>query len=191
MVTRWAAAAAVLGGLAWIPVRLGVSVAFSTEFLRLTYVRWNSLMVIPLGLMLVAMVALALRAPTRTGRIGAWVAAAGLVGMLIGVIVEFWIFGGLVGNRGGAMVGWLIYLLPGLLVHVVGLIGFGIGAIRTPGWRAIGWLAILVAALHVAWLPAGMVGDVLLVADQMLIGLAWVAIGVLAMRQLREQAERP
>ena len=32
----WSAAAVVLGGLAWIPVRLGVSVAWSTDFLRFT-----------------------------------------------------------------------------------------------------------------------------------------------------------
>jgi hypothetical protein len=77
----------------------------------------------------------------------------------------------------------MIYLLAGLLVHVVGLIGFGIGVVRTPGWRSVGWLALLVATLHLAWLPAGMLGEVLLVADQVLIGLAWVAIGVLSMRR--------
>ena len=43
MMPRWASAAAILGGLAWIPVRLGVSVGYSTEFLRLTYVEWNKL----------------------------------------------------------------------------------------------------------------------------------------------------
>jgi hypothetical protein len=178
---RWACAVAVLGGIAWIPVRLGVSVAWSTEFLRFTYVRWNSLMVVPLVLMLVAMVALAAaaaRAESRAMRIGGWVAAAGLIGMLAGVIVEFWIFGGLIGDRNGAVLGWMIYLLGGVLVHVVGLAWFGIGAVRTTGWSAIGALALLVAVLHVAWLPAGALGDAFLVADQVLIGLAWVGIGL-------------
>ena len=182
----WAWAAAVLGGLAWIPVRLGVSVAWSTEFLRLTYVRWNSLMVVPLVLMLIAMVALALagaRGGTRATRIGGWVAAAGLVGMMAGVIIEFWIFGGLSGDRDGAVLGWMIYLLAGVLVHVVGLIWFGIGAVRNRGWGGIGALALLIAALHVLWLPAGMLGDAVLVADQVLIGLAWVGIGVLSARR--------
>lgn len=178
MNARWAAVAAVLGGLAWIPVRLGVSVAWSTEFLRFTYVRWNSLMVIPLGLLLLAMVGLARQAPSRRGRIGAWVAAAGLVGMLAGVIVEFWIFGGLSGNRDGAIAGWLIYLVGGLLVHVIGLVVFGIGAVRTAQWRTLGALALVIAALHLGWLPAGLAGEAWLVADQVLIGLAWVGIGL-------------
>ena len=179
----WACVAAVLGGLAWIPVRLGVSVAWSADFLRLTYVRWNSLMVMPLVLMLIAMVALAAagsRGGTGETRIGGWVAAAGLVGMMAGVIIEFWIFGGLAGDRDGAVLGWMIYLLTGVLVHVVGLIWFGIGAVRAPGWGGIGALALLIAALHVAWLPAGAFGDAFLVADQVLIGLAWVGIGVLS-----------
>lgn len=177
----WACATAVLGGLAWIPIRLGVSVAWSTDFLRLTYVRWNSLMVIPLILLLVAMVALAFASDRRAARIGGWVAASGLVVMMAGVIVEFWIFGGLSGDREGAIVGWLIYLL-GLLVHVVGLVWFGIGTLRTAGWPGVGALALLIAVLHVLWLPAGAVGDALLVADQALIGLAWVGIGLGAWR---------
>lgn len=65
---------------AWIPVRLGVSVAWSTDFLRLTYVRWNTLMVVALGLLLLAMTAFALWMPSRAGRIGVLVAAAGLWG---------------------------------------------------------------------------------------------------------------
>ena len=177
---RWASAAAVVGGVAWIPIRLGVSVAFLTEFMRLTYVEWNKLMVVPLGLLLIATAALAMRVPSPAGRVGAWLAVAGLVGMLVGVIVEFWIFGGLVGDRDGAVLGWLIYL-GGLLVHVIGLAVFGI--VRTPGWGGVGGLALFVAALHVVWLPAGVVGGAFLVADQVLIGLAWVAIGLLSMRR--------
>lgn len=184
MIPRWASAAAVLGGLAWIPVRLGVSVAFSTDFLRLSYVQWNMLMVVPLVLLLVAMatVALAPRLRSRPGRIGAWVAVAGLLGMLAGVIVEFWIFGGLARDREGAVLGWLIYL-AGLLLHVIGLIGFGIGVVRLPGWSAVGALSLVIAGLHVAWLPAGMLGGAWLVADQVLIGLAWVVFGFVSMRR--------
>lgn len=187
----WSAAAAVLGGLAWIPVRLGVSVAWSTDFLRFTYVRWNMLMVVPLGLLLLAMLALAPRMPSGAGRVGAWVAAAGLVGMLTGVIVEFWVFGGLSGDRDGAVLGWLIYLAAGLLVHVIGLIALGLGAVRTAPWRIVGVLVLLIAALHLAWLPAGMVGDVFLVADQALIGLAWVAVGLVWAVDVVRSAARP
>ena len=182
MMPRWASAAAVLGGLAWIPVRLGVSVAFSTDFLRLSYVQWNMLMVVPLVLLLVATVAVASRLRSRPGSIGAWVAVAGLLGMLAGVVVEFWIFGGLAGDREGAVLGWLIYL-AGLLVHVIGLIGFGIGVVRIPGWSEVGALALVIAVLHLVWLPSGMLGGVWLVADQVLIGLAWVAVGFAWMRR--------
>jgi hypothetical protein len=178
-IPSWAAAAAVLGGLAWIPVRLGVSVAFSTDFLRLSYVTWNLLMVVPLALMLVAAVGLRREAESRGARVGAGLAAAGLVGMLAGVVVEFAVFGGLSGNRDGAVIGWMLYLLGGLLPHVVGLAILGIA--RWP--TSLGALALAVALLHLAWLPAGMVGgDAVLVADQVAIGLAWVAMGVVASR---------
>jgi hypothetical protein len=96
------------------------------------------------------MVAVASPALARRGRIGGWAAAVGLAGMVVGVIVEFWIFGGLAGDRDGAILGWLIYL---------------------------------VAGVHIAWLPSGMLGDAWLVADQVLIGLAWVAIGIVSVRR--------
>src|SRR5690606_13249191 len=112
-----------------------------------------------------------------------WVAAAGLVGLMAGVIIEFWVFGGLIGDRDGAVLGWMIYLLAGVLIHVVGLVWFGIGAVRTPGWGGVGALALVIATLHVLWLPAGMLGGAYLVADQVLIGLAWVGIGVLSARR--------
>lgn len=176
--TRIAALAAVLGGVAWIPIRIAISVTFSRPLLDLTYVEWNRLMVIPLGLQLVATAGLVAIAATRGGLIGAVIAAAGLVGMLTGVIVEFWVFGGLVGDRAGATVGWLIYLLPGLLVHVIGMAAFGVASVRVAGLGPIGALAMTVAALHLAWIPASL-DDTLLIADQALIGLIWVAIGVL------------
>lgn len=175
LLPAWAALAAIGGGLAWIPVRLGVSVAFSTEFLTLDYVTWNKLMVVPLALLIAAAVALAMRVESRGARIGAAVAAAGLIGMLAGVVVEFYVFGGLAGDRGGAIVGWGIYLLAGLLVHVIGLAVLGVALRRTP----VGWLALVIAALHLLWLPSGFVeGGGLLVANQLAIGLAWVALGV-------------
>jgi hypothetical protein len=171
---------AIAGGVAWIPMRLGVSVAFSTEFLRLDYVTWNKLMVVPLALMIAAGVALATSVGSRAARIGAAMAVAGLIGMLAGVVVEFFVFGGLSGDRGGAMLGWGIYLLGGLLVHVIGLAVLAVARWGT----AVGWLALLIAALHVAWLPSGFVeGGMLLVADQVAIGLAWVALGVAAGRR--------
>ena len=173
---RLAGLAAMLAGVAWIPIRLAISVTFAQPLLDLSYVEWNRLMVIPLGLQLVtALGGLLAIARTHAGRIGAAIAAAGLVGMLAGIIVEFWIFGGLAGDREGAIAGWMIYLLAGVLVHVIGMATFGIGSLRA-GWMPIGALAVGIAALHIAWLPAA--GDArLLIADQVLVGLSWVAIG--------------
>jgi hypothetical protein len=175
----WASLGAVVGGLAWIPVRLGVSVSFSTELLRLTYVEWNKLMVVPLALMAAAGMGLLMRAPTRAARVGAATAVAGLIGMLAGVVVEFFVFGGLEGDREGAIVGWMLYLLGGLLVHVIGLVVMGLALRRTP----VGLLALAIGTLHVAWLPAGMGGAAVLVADQVAIGLGWVALGVVGSRR--------
>lgn len=58
-------AGAVLGGVAWIPVRIGVSVSYSSTFMALDYLAWNRLMIVPLGLMLVAVLGLLGSGPTR------------------------------------------------------------------------------------------------------------------------------
>jgi hypothetical protein len=69
----------------------------------------------------------------------------------------------------------MIYLLAGVLVHVIGLAAHGR---RRRG--ALGLLALAIAALHLLWIPAGVSGvDALLALDQALIGLAWVAIGAI------------
>ena len=175
----WASLGAILGGLAWVPIRLGVSVSFSTELLRLTYVQWNKLMIVPLALMAAAATGLLLRAPTRAARVGAAIAVVGLLGMMAGVVVEFYVFGGLSGDREGAIVGWMLYLLGGLLPHVIGLVVLGRALRRMP----VGLLALVIGGLHVAWLPAGMTGDALLIVDQVAIGLAWVALGAVGWRR--------
>ena len=41
--------------------------------------------------------------------------------------------------------------------------------------------------LHALWIPSGLVGDALLLADQALMGLAWVGVGgVMLAMSLRE-----
>ena len=174
-----------LGGAAWIPIRLAISVTFSRPLLDLSYVEWNRLMVIPLGLQLLAVAGgLLAMARTRGERLGAGIAGAGLVGMLAGVIVEFWVVGGLEGNREGAIVGWMLYLLGGVLVHVIGFAIYGIASLRARPLAPIGVMGIAIAVLHVAWIPATM-ADPVLVADQTLIGLMWVAIGLTLLRRTR------
>ena len=171
---RLAAVAAALGGLAWIPIRVAISITFSEPLFGLSYVEWNRLMLVPLPLLLIAGVQLARRtARGLGGRIGSGLAILGLVGMTAGVYAEFYVAGGLVGDRGGAILGWGIYLVS-LLAHVVGLATFGVASrTATPG---LAGAALVIAALHVLWPFSGVV-DALLVADQVLIGVAWVAVG--------------
>lgn len=178
-----AAAAAIVGGLVWIPVRLGVSVAYSTPFLELDYVTWNKLMAVPLVLMIVATLGLVPRRCARGTRLAAAVVLLGLAGMLAGVVIEFFVAGGLSGDRDGAMLGWGAYLI-GLAVHVVGLLALGVVLRRA----VAGWLALLVGVLHLAWLPAGMLQEPwLLVADQVAIGLSWIGIGLAVASQARSR----
>jgi hypothetical protein len=99
--------------------------------------------------------------------------------MMAGVVVEFHVFGGLTGDREGAIVGWMLYLLGGVLPHVIGMVVLGLALQRMP----VGLLALVIGGLHVAWLPAGMGGDGLLIADQVAIGLAWVALGAVGWRR--------
>lgn len=178
---RVASLAAVLGGIAWIPVRLAIGGTWGTTVAGLDYVEWNRLMVVPLSLLFGGIVTLRSVAGTARQRSGAILAVLGLAGMLAGVVVEFWIFGGLEGNRDGAIVGWMTYLLAGVLVHAVGLALYGLGP-----RAALAALALGIAVLHVLWIPAVLTGiDALLVLDQALIGMGWVAIGVIG---LQEQA---
>jgi hypothetical protein len=173
-----AGVAAILGGLAWIPIRLAIGGTWGTTVAGLGYVEWNRLMVVPLVLLQGGIAVLWSRARSQRARVAALVAAVGLAGMLAGVVVEFWIFGGLEGDRDGAIVGWMIYLIGGVLVHVIGLVLY---------WRArpgaLGSLAVAIAALHVLWIPAGLSGiDTLLILDQALIGVGWMAVGVIGLR---------
>jgi hypothetical protein len=172
-----AAAAAIVGGLTSIPIRIGISVTFSRPLLDLTYVEWNRLMVVPLALLLVAMVGIVGLAASPVARVGAWAAVTGLVGMLAGVVIEFWIFGGLIGDREGAIVGWMTYLLAGVLVHVIGMFIFGVASVRAGRPALVGWLALAIAVLHLLWIPASF-SDAVLVADQALIGVGWIGIGL-------------
>jgi hypothetical protein len=99
--------------------------------------------------------------------------------MLAGVIVEFWVFGGLAGDPAGAIVGWMIYLLAGVVVHIIGLALYGQGR-----RGVLGALAFAIAALHVLWFAAVLSGvDALLALDQLLIGLGWVAVGSIGIAQ--------
>ena len=100
-------------------------------------------MVVPLGLLLVETAAMAKHSPLAVGRVGGWMAMAGVGGMLVGVTVEFRIFGGLVGNQR-----WRRARLADLPAQPPALTHrarpSSASTMPPPGWRGVGRLALLV-----------------------------------------------
>ena len=177
-VGRWAGVAAVAGGVTWIIVRPIVANTWDAPIFGLTYTDANRLMVVPLLLMLVASMSVHRSPLGRIGRVGVIVLAGGLLASLAGVVVEFVIGSGLRGTRDLAMLGWGVYLL-GLLGQVIGVLSLAFATARA----RLAWLALVafaIAALHLTWLPLIATGnDAAAIADQVLIGAAWVVLGVL------------
>jgi hypothetical protein len=177
---NWAAAAAFLAGLAWIPIRYAIGVTYSRPLFGLAYIDYNRLEAIPLLLMLAAVLAMPALVRTSMQKAPAWVAAVGLVLTLMGLVLEFYIGGGLQGGpRELAMAGWMVYLL-GLLVHALGMVW--LGAVLVWGVRharAIGALVLAIGVLHLAMAPLVIAEwHVLAVFDQALIGMGWMALAL-------------
>ena len=173
--------ATMLGGVLWIALRPLVASAWGTPVFGLSYEDYNRLMVAPLLLLLAGVLAFRGSLPAEVGRAARWglaLLALGVATSLAGVVIEFWWAGGLRGDRAGSLLGWAAYGL-GLLVQAVGLTLFGVGALRAaclPTWLAI--VAPAMAALHLLWLPSLHLGLARWsVADQVLVGLGWVALG--------------
>ncbi len=173
--------AMMLGGVLWIALRPLVASTWGTPVFGLGYEDYNRLMVAPLLLLLAGALACRCSLPPEAGRAARWglaLLALGVATSLAGVVIEFWWAGGLRGDRAGALLGWAAYGL-GLLVQVVGLTLFGAGALRAaclPSWLAV--VAPTMAALHLLWLPTLHLRLARWsVADQVLIGLGWVALG--------------
>ncbi len=186
--------AAVLGGVLWVVLRPLVGTTWDNPTFGLTYEDYNRLMVAPLSLLLAGTWGLWVRYAPSTGRAasaGLALLALGLVVSLAGVVIEFWWGRGLRGTRDLAMAGWGFYLVA-LLGQAIGLALFGIAALRArvrPPW--LGTVSLLVAALHVVWLPStALPGDAWSLLDQILIGLGWIALvyGVWRNRSARHTA---
>ncbi len=180
---RHGALAIILGGLLWIPIRYFVTFSWDNPMLGLDYRSWNSLMPIPLLLLLLGVVALHARHGEeigRVGRAGLLVTAIGLVGAMSGVIVEFWWAGGLSGNRTGAHIGWAAYLASYALLLTVGLWLLGIALIRSPRLCVWGVAPLLMGASSLAWPPVIALGSAWQsMWVQTVFGLGWVLLGSL------------
>jgi hypothetical protein len=170
-----------LGGLLWIALRYFVTFSWGNSMLGLDYWGWNSLMPIPLLLLLLGVAGLYARhngGIGRLGRAGLLVMAIGLVGASTGVIVEFWWAGGLAGNRAGAHLGWALYVVSYVLILTSGLWLFGIALSRSARLRAWSLVPLLMGALSLSWPPviaAGTAWQSMWV--QALFGIGWMLLG--------------
>jgi hypothetical protein len=173
--------ALLIGGATWAVLRPIIATTYSDPLHGLSYEDWNRLMVVPLVLLLIGSVALGGFAQRSPGRAGVLILVAGVAVSLAGVVIEFAIGGGLRGDRWLAMAGWALYGI-GILGQAVGLVLLGIGALR--GRRvAPAIVGLAMAALHLAWLPlvAAEQFDAA-IADQVLIGVGSITLGVLFVR---------
>jgi hypothetical protein len=169
-----------LGGLTWVPARYGVLTTWEGTWLGLDYGGWNRLMLVPLLLLTAGAVAAARAASRRRTRIAWAVLATGFALAGTGVAIEFVIGGGLQGGPESiAVAGWTVYLLGQLVTAVAALVLAA--ALAREGQRGAAAAAAVAGIATLAWPAAGYTLSVEL-ADQVLIGLAWVALGMLVRR---------
>ncbi len=151
-----------LGALLWIALRYFVTFSWNNQMLGLDYRGWNSLMPIPLLLLLLGAIGLYARlgeAVGLLGRAGLIVTAVGLVGSATGVVVEFWWAGGLAGNRTGAHLGWATYLASYAVLLTLGLWLFGIALFRSGRTRAWGVVPLLMGVASLSCPPVIAAGN--------------------------------
>ena len=180
---RWSGLAAMLGGALWIALWFILRSTWSADLLTLTYEDYNRLMPIPLLLLMSGLAGLYARQGGRSGKLGtagAVVAFIGLVMLLAGSVVEFWIGGGIRhGNESISQSGWGIFLL-GFPVLAVGMLLFGIAALRAkvlPGWRRPLPLIIGLMITSGMLLAFGIIGEAGLAISVFSFGLGWIVLG--------------
>lgn len=137
-------------------------------------------MLVPLLLLTSGAVAAARAATRRRTRIAWAVLATGFALAGTGVAIEFVVGGGLQGGPESiAVAGWTVYVLGQLVTAVAALVLAA--ALARGGQRGAAAAAALAGIAMLAWPAVGITLSVEL-ADQALIGLAWVALGVLVRR---------
>ena len=166
----------IAGAITWLPARWGVMTTWDTTWLGLDYAAWNRAMLVPLAL-LTAGAVVAGRGKPRAQTAAWWTVALGFALSWLGVALEFVIGGGLQGGpRDIAVAGWTLYLL-GTAVTALGALG--LAAVLARHDAAAAAAAGLAGATILVWpalLAAGL--DSLAVADQLLAGLLWAAVGL-------------
>ena len=171
-----------LGGLTWVPARYGVMTTWEGTWLGLEYGGWNRLMLVPLLLLTAGAVAAARAASRRRTRVAWAVLATGFALAGTGVAIEFIVGGGLQGGPESiAVAGWTVYLLGQFVTAVAALVLAA--ALAREGPRGAAAAAVVAGIATLAW-PAAAIRLSVELADQVLVGLAWVALGVLVRRAL-------
>lgn len=184
---RWGGLAAMVAGMLWFVVR--ALVLWSPP--PLTYDDYNRLFSVPLLLFFGGLVGLHAQQSARgpLARLGKLLAFLGCTLLLTGNIVEFWLVllqakpnVAAADERGeldvwiGSEIGWITFLV-GLFLLCIGLVLWGIAAVRTKSFLRsrfipllIGTHGLLAFVMAPLILPAA---DVLLV----LFGLGWIWLG--------------
>ena len=190
--------AAMVGGVLWLGlVTLGIVHDFWASAIGvLTYENYNRLLTVPLLLFVVGWFgvrASLVHRPGRLGRASAVIVLIGLLLLLAGNVLEFWLvvfqsryvpfrLGG-PDSWPGAMIGWGLFLL-GCPVVPMGLVLFGLAALRAkllPRWNAapliIGLLSAFGPALAAVGSRWGTSFEQGFACFMLSLGLGWIVLG--------------
>ena len=177
---RLAGPAAITGGVLWIMLRPLVATTWNNPTFGFTYEDYNRLMVAPLALLLSGALGLHARYAGHTSgwaRRGLLAMVLGVPLMLLGVVVEFYLAGGVnTGDWTGSVVGWLVFLL-GYAATTAGLVLFGVAARRGALLGRWSGLPLAMGVVGLLWPFLAEVGIVVNVLIQVLFGLGWVGLG--------------
>jgi hypothetical protein len=117
--------------------------------------------------------------------VGLLPAVLGCALMLLGVVVEFCVAGGVnTGAWTGSLVGWLVFLL-GYAATAAGLVVFGVAAGRRVLLERWSGLPLVTGVVGLLWPFLSEVWIVLNVLIQLLFGLGWMALGSFLLTQKR------
>jgi hypothetical protein len=139
--------AALLGGLTYLLIQFAIESAFPDHWagspdrlLGMSYAGWSRLLWIPEALLLIGLIGVyrhLAEALGKLGKTGYWLAVAGFGLNILGIVIEFWIYGlflvPIVGefrtSSAGSNLGYAIASVGGMIL-IVGLLIFGIACLR-------------------------------------------------------------
>lgn len=160
---RWLAVCAGLGGLSYTAANLAIEYGFPDHWagspdtlLGWGYAAWSRLLWIPTALMLIGFIAIHQQLRPQTGKLGTtgfWLTTTGFLLDILGLVIEFWLFGlFLVPWTGafqtgspGSNLGYAINGIGSMLL-MIGLVISALACLRAtipPRWRIVfGLLAL-------------------------------------------------